>query len=287
MEKLKVFDFKKSEFPLNERFVVLDFFDCAEDIFRNFSYIDGFYTFLLIEEGSLDLSVAGYKYKAKSPVLVTGLPGDVWEWKNHEISKGYFICFDAPTVMAGLKGGFSLDPIPFLNPENRFPFIPLSDLRFKKLKELTLEMDECLEDKPVYFDLIRAQIWQFIFLAEKEYILNGNKGRESIGKNHLVEFIHLVNLHYAEHHDTQFYADALNITPNYLNKLVRSKLNRSAFQFIQERIISEAKTLLRLTRFNISELAYRLGFENTSYFIRCFKKSEGMTPLEYHKKGTL
>ncbi|MCH5224698.1 MAG: helix-turn-helix transcriptional regulator [Muribaculaceae bacterium] len=287
MPKLKVFNFDQRDYPLNERFEILDFSDSLEDIKSSPTYIDGFYCFLLLMEGEAELSVSGQKFKVESPSLITGLPGDTWEWKNYNIKKGSFICFDAPTIMAGLKDGFSLDPIPFLNPHNRCPLIPISSYRFQKLKSLIEEMKECLSDTPIFFDLLRAQIWQFIFLAEKEYTLNGKGGRNKMAKNHLVDFIHLVNLHFADHHDTTFYAESLNITPNYLNKLVKSKLNISAFQFIQNRIISEAKTLLRLTRININELAFRLGFENTSYFIKCFKKSEGMTPLEYHKLGTL
>lgn len=219
--------------------------------------------------------------------MIVGLPGDKWEWYNFKVAKAYFICFDAPTIMAGLKGGFSLDPIPFLSPHQRYPFIPLSTLRLEKLKSLAEDMKECLLDTPIFYDLLRAQIWQFIFLTEKEYSLNGNIGRNKMGKNHLMDFIHLVNIHYAKHHDTTFYAQSLNISPNYLNKLVKSKLNINTFQFIQNRIVSEAKTLLRLTRVNINELAFRLGFENTSYFIKCFKKSEGITPLEYRNRGTL
>lgn len=287
MSKLKVFNFNQRDYPLNERFEILDFSDCLKDLKNSPSYIDGFYTFLLMEEGRAEISVAGQNIKVEAPSLIIGLPGDCWEWKKYNDCKGYFICFEAPTIMAGLKGGFSLDPIPFLNPQNRNPKIYLSSLRFQKLKTLIEEMKECLLDTPVFYDLLRAQIWQFIFLAEKEYTLNGNFGRNKMEKNHLVNFIHLVNIHFAQHHDTAFYAQFLNITPNYLNKLVKSKLNISAYQFIQNRIISEAKTLLRLTRININELAYRLGFENTSYFIKCFKKLEGITPLEYRNRGTL
>ena len=287
MPQIKLFNFKSGEYPLSERFEILDFSDCAEDLKATPIYMDGFYCFLLISEGEAHLSVDSQKSHIKSPVLITGLPGDKWEWHSYDVKEAYFICFDAPTLMAGLKGGYSLDPIPFLNPQQRYPFIPLSSLRHQKLKSLVEEMRECLMDKPVFYDLLRAQMWQFVFLTEKEYTLNGNMGRSRMAKNHLVEFIHLVNMHYARHHDTVYYAEAMNITPNYLNKLVKTKLGVSAFQFIQNRVISEAKTLLRLTRVNINELAFKLGFENTSYFIKCFKKSEGMTPLEYHKRGTL
>ena len=102
-----------------------------------------------------------------------------------------------------------------------------------------------------------------------------------------MQFIHLVNKNYDKNHDTRSYAEEMNITPNYLNKLVKSHLGISAYDYILNRIISEAKILLKLTNINVSELAYRLGYENPGYFIRLFKKAEGLTPLEYHKRGTL
>lgn len=61
----------------------------------------------------------------------------------------------------------------------------------------------------------------------------------------------------------------------------------NAYDYISSRIMAEAKVLLRLTDITVNELAYRLGFENVNYFIKCFKKSEGVTPGEYQKKGTL
>ena len=189
--------------------------------------------------------------------------------------------------MSGLNGSYSLDPIPFLNPEERFPFICLSEKRFLRLRDLTMDMKECISEFPVHYDLLRAELWQFIFLAEKEYTLNGNKGRKQGQKNHVMQFIQLVNQHYASHHDAKFYADEMHISPNYLNKITKSNLGISAFDYITNRIMSEAKVLLRLSKINVSELSYRLGYENPNYFIRLFNKLVGMTPLEYHKRGTL
>lgn len=287
MKEVKQYQFHKDQFPLTQRFAVLDFNICVEDIIKELTYKEGYYCFLVISKGEADLIIDRQKAQISAPALAIGLPGDTWEWKRWKDIEGWFIVFDAETIMAGLKGGFNLDPIPFLNPEKRYPFIPLSDKRFQRLKLLVEDMKECTTEYPVHYDLIRAQLWQFIFLTEKEYILNGNQGRRKERKNHLMDFIKLVNKNYESHHDVAFYANEMHITPNYLNKITNDLIGMSAYDYILNRIISEAKILLKLTDINVSELAYKLGYENPAYFIRLFKKLEGITPLEYHKRGTL
>lgn len=282
-----IYKFLPEEYPLTERFAIIDFKLLEPDIRKFPIYKEAYYCFLLMEKGEAELRVEGYSTFIKAPALITGLPGETWEWSKWKEIEGWFICFDAETLMAGLKGGYSLDPIPFLDSQGGFPFIPLSEEKFQRLRLLAKEMKECMDDFPIYFDLLRAELWQFIFLAEKEYVLNGNKGRKKVQKTHLMSFIKLVNQNYANHHDVKFYADSLHITPNYLNKIVNSNLGISAFDYISNRIISEAKVLLRLTQVNISELSFKLGYENPNYFIRLFNKIVGVPPMEYRKRGTL
>lgn len=51
MYQIKIFKFNPLDYPLNERFEVLDFLDCANDIKSNQGYIEDFYCFLLIVDG--------------------------------------------------------------------------------------------------------------------------------------------------------------------------------------------------------------------------------------------
>jgi AraC family transcriptional regulator, transcriptional activator of pobA len=81
----------------------------------------------------------------------------------------------------------------------------------------------------------------------------------------------------------QFMADQLYLSPRYLSDLLRQETGKSALELIHLALISEVKNLLRLETKTVSEIAYELGFENSSYLARLFKKQTGMTPVEFRK----
>ena len=77
------------------------------------------------------------------------------------------------------------------------------------------------------------------------------------------------------------YAEWLGISPNYLNVLARKHLGKSALEMINGRVVLEVKRMLIRTEHDISEIAYRSGFDELSYFSRFFKRHTGMTPLAF------
>lgn len=77
------------------------------------------------------------------------------------------------------------------------------------------------------------------------------------------------------------YADELCITPNYLNRLVRSQTGHSAMDWIEISRLNLAKSLLKQGDMQIAEIASAVGIDDQSYFTRFFKKNEGYTPSQY------
>lgn len=78
-------------------------------------------------------------------------------------------------------------------------------------------------------------------------------------------------------------AETLHLSPRYLSDLLKQETGKTAMDLIHLFLIAEAKNLLKKDQYNISDVAYQLGFENTSYFTRLFKKQVGMKPLEFKK----
>ena len=82
------------------------------------------------------------------------------------------------------------------------------------------------------------------------------------------------------------YAELLYITPNHLNALCNDFLGVSAGTLIRDRVILEAKRLLINLDLMVAEIADRLNFSDQSYFIKFFKKYEGITPEKFRKLNT-
>ncbi|MGF7042287.1 helix-turn-helix domain-containing protein [Mucilaginibacter lappiensis] len=76
----------------------------------------------------------------------------------------------------------------------------------------------------------------------------------------------------------QDYANQLSVHVNHLNSAVKTMTGKSTTTHISDRIISEAKALLQHTDWNVSEIAYALGFEYPNYFNNFFKKKTGEVP---------
>ncbi len=77
------------------------------------------------------------------------------------------------------------------------------------------------------------------------------------------------------------YAGELGVTPNHLNRVVKSETGRSAGEWIENARLTLARTLLHDPDIPISEVSYRLGFEDPAYFSRFFRKLVGMSPTDF------
>lgn len=81
-----------------------------------------------------------------------------------------------------------------------------------------------------------------------------------------------------------FFAEKLNVSPNYLSDLLRNTTGKNAQTYIQESVLDRAKELLSTTNLSIKEIAYELGFEYPQSFNTMFKKNTLQTPLKYRAK---
>lgn len=79
----------------------------------------------------------------------------------------------------------------------------------------------------------------------------------------------------------QFFANALNVSPNYLSRLLKTLTGQSTQQLIHDKLISKAKERLSTTELSVSEIAYELGFEHPQSFTKLFKSKTDLSPLEF------
>ncbi len=97
------------------------------------------------------------------------------------------------------------------------------------------------------------------------------------------DFKELLYNHITETRSTSNFAEKLNISPNHLNKCVKSTTGKTAKELINEAVILEAKNLLFETDLPIGEVAFELGIEDAAYFSRLFKQLTGSSPQQFRR----
>ncbi len=79
------------------------------------------------------------------------------------------------------------------------------------------------------------------------------------------------------------FAAQLAVHVNHLNRAVKEITEKTTSMIIAERVLQEAKILLRHTEWNVSEIAYSLGFKEATHFNNFFKKIMQLTPVQFRE----
>jgi YesN/AraC family two-component response regulator len=107
-----------------------------------------------------------------------------------------------------------------------------------------------------------------------------------MGKTLVRNFKNSVEKHYMKSHQVQYFAEELNVTPNYLNEVIKSAINISAKGFIQDRLILEARRMVVFTEKSGKEIGFDLGFEDPSHFSKFFKVNTGQSLQDFKESIT-
>ncbi len=110
---------------------------------------------------------------------------------------------------------------------------------------------------------------------------------DTTGVNLIRAFKKAVEKDYKEEHSTTYYANGLYITPDHLNRTFKAKTGKTAKDYIQTRIITEAKRLLYFTDLASKEIAYELGFNEPANFSALFIRHTQLSPSNFKKNETL
>lgn len=173
-------------------------------------------------------------------------------------------------------------------------------LAYNPLVNLTQEQQEDIER---YFDLLE-NISNNSDLAHRDEIVRGllmsmfyrisdtyeqrpqvldekERSVRNRREEYFAKFITLLSENFKRERTVGFYAEQMCVTPKYLSLLIKDFSGKSAAEWIDNYVITEAKTLLRYSTMSIQEVAYELNFSSQSFFGKYFKHLTGMSPSEY------
>jgi AraC family transcriptional regulator, transcriptional activator of pobA len=204
--------------------------------------------------------------------------------------KRYHCLFNAPFIEGHLPPDVQYAS-PLFNP-TLHPVIWLTATQRDRLSGYFNEMQSLLAaDYPFKWDMIRNLVQ--LLIHESIRLQQHQLPQLPLVRDRLVnDFFALLNQQFpVDSPETQLthltpahFAGLLHVHVNHLNSVVKKHTHKTTRAIIHERVIAEAKTLLRNTNWNISEIAYALGFEYPSHFNKYFKQFAQVTPMEFRAR---
>lgn len=134
------------------------------------------------------------------------------------------------------------------------------------------------QNKLLIATYLRTVITEINF-QKKEFNADKTNKRRDLS----LEYIRLISTNLDKGYSIREFAEALHVSPNHLNKIIKNDLGETAQSVYHEILIQEAKVLLLQTSKDIGEIAFELGFTDRSYFGKFFKKHSKQTPLAYRR----
>lgn len=203
------------------------------------------------------------------------------EWMSED-AEGYFCHFDAQIIHKNFSKHDFSNEFSFLqfigDPIVRTGanFLPIVKPVFQKLEA------EYQQNQPFKLDLVSFCLLA-LFTELKRFTHAQVKVQENAALRITRQYKDALSQHIYQKQSVTEYADLLAVSPNHLNKCVKSATGLSAQDLLNDMILLEAKVLLRQTDLPISEIAYQMTKQNPSDFSRFFKTKTGLTPKEYKK----
>ena len=113
------------------------------------------------------------------------------------------------------------------------------------------------------------------------YFVKHARPRLVIKDERIARLTEYIASHIDEQITVAMLADRVCLTESHLVKAFRKDLGITPLQYIIKRKIQYAQSLLLRTDMNVGEIARAVGMNDSSYFIRLFKKNIGFTPQDY------
>jgi AraC-like DNA-binding protein len=216
-------------------------------------------------------------------------PNVITSWKSHEREQAGFVCvFSDDFYHAGRDNKQLLPPLPFFQIDGN-AVLHLSPDQMTFYESLFRMMASENKNRNNHSDeIFRSFLQALLAKAAVDYGLQSEPNRPelSAGFRLLTAFDSLYREDLSSIRTGKpimlkkisDYAAQLNVSQNHLNDTIKNITGKSAGQRIHEQLVKQATMCLRHADKSIAEIAYRLGFEDTSYFAKFYKKYTGISP---------
>ena len=274
----------KRPFSFEGEFVFSPLSTLADLINRQDFFKTKFYTLLIIESGSGNLMIDHEVHQLKKGRVFFVNYNQVFRFTDVENLTGEAVLFTRSFYNLIYTGNRKIkDDTAFLQLPTLTDFAKNELTNFRTgITDIKKEFsDPKVLSKEIICLLLKASMLKYIRKTDNADYINFKTNRKS---TYIEQFKSLVEKHFKELKRTSDYSEKLTISANYLNALIKEKLDISAENVIQNRVILEAERLLLNTDLSVTEISFELGFSDKSHFGKYFKKITQESPNNFRKK---
>lgn len=178
----------------------------------------------------------------------------------------------------------------FVNPYMRATNIPYLLLGPKEpwahnILNSILEINQLLKQSQPYYEI---DISMHLTIIWKNLIMNGIslefEQTELIRNQRMKQMLHWIHIHFAEKILLDDIARAGGLSRSECCRYFKRFLKKTPLNYVTDYRIQKSLILIQQPESNVTDVAFEVGFNSTSYFIDKFRKSMNMTPLAYKKR---
>ncbi|MVM29106.1 helix-turn-helix domain-containing protein [Spirosoma sp. HMF4905] len=237
--------------------------------------------------GNCKLHYADKVIEIHKQALVFSHPTIPYKWEQTgAMPSGYFFVFNQEFFHQ--YGNFNQYSV--FQPNGNH-VVELSDEQLKRAVGIYERMLEELDSEYIYkYDALRNLVFELLHFSMK-MLPSANLDRQAINASRRIStlFSELLERQFpiddprqtVQLRSASDFASRLMIHVNHLNRAVKETTQKTSSQLIAERILHEAKILLKHSAWTVSEIAYALGFTEVTYFNSFFKKYTQLSPVKF------
>ena len=239
-----------------------------------------FYFVLAVKNGKGQHDIDFTAYPVNNHNIFFIRPGQVHELYLEENGTGYLLYFKSEAYLS--QDNFKTL---LLRKASRQHLYQMEEEVFNRsLVTLEYIFKEYKSKKAGYEEVIKANLSIFFTELSRHSAEENVVNDKTYMQERLDEFLELLEQNMGAVKQVRRYADMMNLSQYQLNIITKTTLGKTSSQLIQEHIILEAKRYLLATPYQVSQIAFHLGYEDVSYFIRLFKKHTGQSPESFRHK---
>lgn len=250
-------------------------------------HVHTFYEIIWFQDGHGTHTVDFQQFDVKPGTILFLTPGQVHHFDGSSDYKGMAIKLCTDFMQGSGDDSDLYVKYNMFHAMDSSPIYTVDEETSRQLATIVHEMETELGNSRQlgHIDVLRALLKLFLIKVHRY----GHQDRalpiDGLKPSHrlFVMFRRLLEKEFRSKHTVQEYADALNVAVRTLNKCVNECSGRSPLTFINERIMLEAKRQVRYTGMMIKEIAFDLGYEDPSYFVKFFKRQTGYLPSDFRE----